>query len=124
MTLMANNPLLHYKPGLTMDAPIPVTMAAADWAILMAWFAGLDDNIERGVTHLVYGIMSDQLKDALYTVESIKSAQADYHERAGRNPVVQMFGALMPSTEPRCESCGRAAGMPTAPCLLCPDYGV
>lgn len=129
---MTNNPKLHYKPGLTMDAPIQVTMAAADWAILMAWHAGLEDEVENGVRHIVYGVMAEQLKDMLYSQESIKAAEAHYHDRP-QPPFLQLFGGLVgqPGIRaedaedlPRCPVCNRVVGAPTAPCLMCPDHGV
>lgn len=92
---MSNNPLLHYKPGLTMDTPVAVEMAAADWAILMAWFSGLPDEAEIGIKHIVYGVMSQQIADALYTQASMQAAKAHHAERREEaNPIRQIFGQM------------------------------
>lgn len=86
---MTNNPLLYYKPGLTMDTPVPISMAAADWAILMAWFASTDVD---GVSHIVYGILAPQVSDALYSRASLQATQAHYAERETNHPLIQMMG--------------------------------
>lgn len=67
-------------------------MAAADWAILMAWFSGLDDETEMGVKHIVYGVMSQQIADALYTPASMQAAKAHHADRP--TPIQQVFGFL------------------------------
>lgn len=103
---MSNNPLLFYRPGLTMDAPITVTMAAADWAVLMAWFVGLDDETENGVKHIVYGIMADQVADALYTPASIQAAKA-HHDDRPQNLTGQMFLNLPMPQFPNAEDFGQ-----------------
>lgn len=89
---MADHPMLNYKPGLCMDTPITVTMAAADWAIFMNWSVRDDVNTE-GVRHLFFGVISPQLIEALYTPASVKSVQAHRHEHAEQPPpiIVQML---------------------------------
>lgn len=121
---MSNNPLLHYKPGLTMDTPVAVELAAADWAVLMAWFANLPDETGGGVKHIVYGVIAEQVSDALYTQASIQAAKAHYHERFGLTPPGLRAEDAEDRNLPQCPACRRIMGMPTAPCLLCPDYGV
>jgi hypothetical protein len=64
---VTNNPVMNYKSGLTMDEPVAITMAAADWAILMAWFSASDDL--DGVRHLVYGMISPQVAEALFSTD-------------------------------------------------------
>lgn len=76
---MPNNPMLNYKPGLTMDAPIPVTLAAADWIAFMTWVSGIKET--DGIAHIVWGPISEQVTQALYTPASLKGAEADLHER-------------------------------------------
>ena len=137
---MTNNPMLHYKPGLTMDTPITVEMAAADWAILMAWFSGLPDETENGVKHLIYGVLGEQVAAKLYTAASIQGTKAHYAEKEAQagHIVMQGFGNIFPGglvpplraedaetdlpPGARCENCGRIAGMPSAPCMFCLDY--
>jgi hypothetical protein len=92
---MNNHHMLHYKPGLTMDAPVTVTLAAADWAILMMWHSALDNETEGAVQHIVYGAIVPQLTDALYTQESVKTAKAMHAEYAARqDPVQQLFQSM------------------------------
>ena len=85
---MSNNPMLHYKPGLTLDTPVAVTMAAADWAVLMAWFTSVDENTQRGVQYLVYGVIAEQITAALYTPASVQGAKAHYYEQMSSGPLV------------------------------------
>ncbi len=80
------NHMVNYKPGLTMDTPVAVTMAAADWAIFMAWTIGADTD---GVNHIIYGIMSQQVTEALYTQASLKAAKAHHAEQQENPPIVQ-----------------------------------
>lgn len=86
---MSNNEFLYYKPGLTMDEPITVTMAAADWAILMTWFSMKNTS---GVNHIVYGVISQQIAEALYTPASMKAAQAAHADRP--DPFQQIFSQI------------------------------
>lgn len=65
--------MIHYKPGLTMDAPITVTMAAADWVALMTWFASTDTD---GVSEMAFQIIGQQVGDAVYDQASVKAAMA------------------------------------------------
>jgi hypothetical protein len=74
---MTNNHMLYYKPGLTMDHPVTVSMAAADWAIFMSWVTAADTD---GVSHIVYGNMSPQIVEQLYTPASLKAAKASHAE--------------------------------------------
>jgi hypothetical protein len=83
---MPNNHMLNYKPGLTMDAPIPVTMAAADWIAFMTWASTVNTD---GAHHLLYGVITPQLTDQLYTTESLKATEAHLHERASGGFVVR-----------------------------------
>jgi hypothetical protein len=101
---MSNNPLLHYKPGLTMDQPVIVTMSAADWCILMAWHAGLAAGIEDGVAHLVYGVISPQVAEAVYDKASIQAVNAHMAEAndPSNHPVLRFMmpgNPVIPSPE-------------------------
>lgn len=91
---MSNNPMLHYKPGLTMDTPVTVTMAAADWACMMTWFTGLDDETRNGVSHLIYTVISGQVAEALYSKASIKATQTAFHEQMSQHPVMRFMQTL------------------------------
>jgi hypothetical protein len=94
---VSNNPLLHYKPGLTMDTPLTVTMAAADWAILISWFANRPSDNLDGVYHLVYGVITEQVSKGLYTQASLRGAEAHVYERQAQgHPLLQMLGMQPP----------------------------
>ena len=92
---MTSAQFLHYKPGLTLDAPIAVTMAAADWLVFMNWLgqANTDE-----VNHLVYPVIAKQLQDALYTPASLKAAHADYAERSTQQlpSIIQHLTGMVP----------------------------
>jgi hypothetical protein len=90
-----SNPILEYKPGLTMDTPIAITMAATDWQILMSWFAGLPAETEQGVYHLVYGLISPQVAEALYTTASRQAADARVAERREQQDPFTMIRNMM-----------------------------
>lgn len=107
---MANNPLLHYKAGLTMDTPVSITMAAADWAILLAWFAGLDDDETDGIKHIVYGVVSQQVAESIYSKASLQGAIAHHEDRLSHHPLVQ----FLQGGHPR-ESCGCTCPEPMGP---------
>jgi hypothetical protein len=89
---VTNNPVMNYKPGLTMDEPVAITMAAADWAILMAWFSASDDL--DGVRHLVYGMISPQVAEALFSTDSLKAAEAHHAEHSDMPNLAQMMGTV------------------------------
>jgi hypothetical protein len=89
---MAENPMLNYKPGLTMDTPVTVTMAAADWAILLAWHGHIPDEIENGVRHIVYGIIAEQISAALYTPASVQAAKAKFYDDRDRHATIILGG--------------------------------
>jgi hypothetical protein len=91
---MANNEKLHYKPGLTMDAPISVTMAAADWTVFLSWLVNLPSAQLLGVTHLAWGIIAHQVSEAVYTQASLKAAQADHAEHAEQVNPLMLFQKL------------------------------
>ena len=86
---MPANGFLYYKPGMTMDTPVSIVMAATDWAIFMSWMAQQDCNGISGLRDL----MSAQLTEAIYTPDSLKSAQAAYHEyvEQASNPFAAVF---------------------------------
>jgi hypothetical protein len=65
--------MIHYKPGLTMDAPIAVTMAAADWVAFMTWLASTDTT---GVNEIAFKLIGEQVGEAVYDQASIKAAMA------------------------------------------------
>lgn len=89
---MTNNPLVHFKPGLTMDAPVSVTMAAADWAVFMAWIANIDqEGTLDGVRQIIYQNIGAQVGDALYDKASLKAAETAFMNRQQDGP----FGPLM-----------------------------
>lgn len=93
---MPNNPLVFYKPGLTMDTPIPVSMTAADWAIFISWMTGKD---LTSVTHL-YDLISTQVTEGIYDQTSLKAAHAEYHEQIERNnPFRYLMGQSMLTPE-------------------------
>lgn len=64
---------VNYKPGMTLDEPIGVTMAAADWITLMTWFGIVDT---EGVNHLIFGKIAQQIMEKCYDQSSIKAAKA------------------------------------------------
>lgn len=121
---MPNNPLVHYKPGVTLDTVIKIEMAAADALILMAWIANIDqEGALDGVRHIAYDIIARQISEQCYDAASLKAAQAHYGEdNEQRQPIVvqiPMPGSAMP---PQCNTCGRQAGNPfRLPCSDCPD---
>lgn len=71
-----NHPRLNYKPGVTLDHPIGIYLAAADWPLFMAWAAQQDHS---QVAHLLVEIRS-QMFDLLFTPESRKAAEAFYDQ--------------------------------------------
>jgi hypothetical protein len=96
---VTNNPLVYYKPGLTMDAPVTVTLAAADWAVFMSWAAGVDTT---GATHIIHGLVSEQVAEALYDQPSLKAAKAYWTEQQ-QDPfgiLGQMSGLQIPEPFP------------------------
>jgi hypothetical protein len=90
---MSNNPLLHYKPGLTLDAPIAVTIAAADWLALMTWANQVDTD---GVNHIWWGVIAPQISDAVFTPASVQAAKAHHGEYGGINGVLRQMGMPVP----------------------------
>lgn len=69
------HPHLHYKPGLTLDEPVTVTMAAADWLAFMVWAGG--SNIDTSaVDHFLFAVIAPQIREKMYTSESLKATQA------------------------------------------------
>jgi hypothetical protein len=83
-----NNPTLFYKPGLTMDTPVTVTLAAADWAIFMSWTFGVDTS---GASHIIHGAIAKQVSDQIYDQPSLKAAFAEYAE-SQQSPFRQFLG--------------------------------
>lgn len=73
---MPNNPLIFYKPGLTMDAPVSVDLAAADWVAFLSWCVANDLD---GVRH-IFAVITQQISDTIYDQPSLKAAEARFHE--------------------------------------------
>lgn len=78
---------MQYKPGLTMDAPVAVTLAAADWMILMSWFNTHDSD---GINYLIYGPIATQLMEAVYTPASRKAMEAKTADRP-QHPILRFL---------------------------------
>lgn len=91
---MSNNAMMNYKPGLTMDTPVDITMAAADWAILMNWFSTVE---ATAVNHIVYGVIAPQVGEAIFTAASIKGAQAAHEEHSRMPDLGGMIGNVQMS---------------------------
>jgi hypothetical protein len=75
---------------IPMDHPIGIKMAISDWLIIMTYFSTRND--DEPVRYIVYGIIREQITDALYTPASLKGAQAQFHENEeNQNPVIQIL---------------------------------
>lgn len=89
---MTNNPLINYKPDVFLSTPVSVTMAAADWIAFMTWLSG-QTNID-GVSHLIYGMISPQITEAIYSAASMRAAEAAAHEAHESHPLHQIIQAM------------------------------
>ena len=83
---MIQNPL-QYRPGLALDSPVAVTMNAADWLTFMNW-AAMDHVDTNGVDWLIFAVIAQQVREAVYTPASLKAAEAQIAEhRENMNPL-------------------------------------
>jgi hypothetical protein len=88
----------YYKPGVTLDTPIDITMAAADWLVFINWCVTQDT---EGIDHLIFKRIAPQVMDACYDQASVKAARAHHAERQNQMPqslkdILRSMGADIP----------------------------
>lgn len=78
---MNKYPTVSYKKDLRMQDPVTVTLPAADWAILMAWFSGHIEEELNGIKHIVFTQLAGELAEKLFDKPSLKAAHALHNEK-------------------------------------------
>lgn len=110
-------PMLRYKTDLFLTTPIAVTLPAVDWLLLMTW-ASMNHVDTDGINHILHDIMP-QIRNVVYTKESISGTEAYMHQQQNRNPFEHINRQL--GAQP-CATCGRIPNPISAPCADCEDY--
>jgi hypothetical protein len=85
---------VQYKPGMTLDTPIDITMAAADWLCFMTWLGNANT---EGVDHLIYAPeigISEQIIAKIYDTPSVKAALAQRAQHRGPTSLGQVLEGL------------------------------
>lgn len=107
---MPTNHMLYYMPGLTLDTPLSVELAAGDWHLFVQWMMTLDDTDLHRSAHIVHTI-TDQIMDKLYTPSSLKAAMATAANKRESTDLTQLvhnlqFADAIEKWVIRCASCG------------------